>query len=109
MTQQHIDKAIEALLPNGGAGRVTEHRLRHVLERLAQQAATTGVNEALAGLREASEIEHIWGVSRRRVNAHIRHLHERFGVGAKIGGAWVLTAEEVERYAPGDSGRPRKE
>ncbi len=105
MIAQDIDQAVTDLIPHG-AGVVHEHRLRHVLNRVAQRAATTGAHAALLGLVDSEQLEHIWGVGRRRVNAHCATLHDRWGVGRKVGGAWLLTAEEAESHRPGPSGRP---
>lgn len=107
MISQYIDQAITDLIPHG-AGVVHEHRLRHILQRIAQQAGQTIKTYELLNLVDSAELEQLWGVSRRRVNAHCAALHERWGVGRKVGGAWLLTADEAERHTPGPGGRPRK-
>ncbi len=105
---QSIDQAVTDLIPHG-AGVVHEHRLRHILNRVAQNAATAGAHAALLGLRDSDELAQDWGVSKRRAQAHCAHLHERWGVGRKAGNAWLLTAEEAEAHRPGPAGRPAQE
>ena len=105
---QAIDNAVTDLIPHG-AGVVHEQRLRHILSRVAQNAATAGAHAALLGLRDSNELAEMWGVSKRRVQAHCAHLHERWGVGRRVGNAWMLTAEEAESHRPGTPGRKPQE
>lgn len=60
------------------------------------------------GLKNSEALAAEWGVTKRRVQAHIAYLNEHSNVGRKIGRDWYLTSEEAEQYRPGPSGRPRK-
>ena len=86
---------------------VPEQVSRPILERLANEAFQRGRDAALLSIMDTAQAAALWGVSRRRAQAHIKRLHERFGIGARFGREWVITAEEAERYRPGPPGRPR--
>lgn len=107
MTQQAIDDAVDRLLPNGGGATVTEGRLRQTLAVLAQQVATATRAYELLGIRTSDELADEWRVSRRRAQAFIASLHDRWGVGRKIGGVWRLSAEEAATHRPAEPGRPK--
>lgn len=108
MNQQAIDEAVDRLLPNG-AGTVTEPRLRQALTVLTQQIANNTRAYELLGIRTSDELAEEWGVSRRRAQAYIATLHERWGVGRKIGGVWCLSADEAATHRPAEkAGRPAR-
>lgn len=107
--QQEIAATVDRLLPHGGGATVTEHRLRSALDVLAQRIANHTRAYELLGIRTSDELAAEWGVTKRRVQAHVQMLHERFGVGRKIGSVWMLSADEAERHRPGPAGRPRSE
>lgn len=67
----------------------------------------TGKYKREIELLSTDELATKWAVSKRRVQAHIVTLHERFGVGRKVGRDWLLSADEAERHRPGSTGRPR--
>jgi len=104
MIAQAINNAVSDLIPHG-AGVVHEHRLRHILARVAQQAGSAHVACELLGLVDSNDLVELWGVSKRRVQAHCAHLHERWGTGRRVGNAWMLTAGEAESHRPGKPGR----
>lgn len=98
---------IERLIPNG-AGIITEPRLRQALDVLTQRIASNTRSYELLGIRTAEELADEWQVSRRRAQAFIANLHDRWGTGRKIGGVWCLSAEEALTHRPAaNSGRPR--
>lgn len=101
-----INRMIESLLPHG-AGPMTEHRLRHALDQVAQVAFSAGRSYALTNLltveRAALEI----GVSRRRMAEIIRTRHDRFGSGMRVGKSWLIHRDELETLRPGPEGWPR--
>jgi hypothetical protein len=108
MTAAEIDSTIDRLLPHG-AGTVTEPRLRQALDVLAQRIASNTRAYELLGIRTADEMAEEWRVSRRRAQAYIAMLHERFGVGRKIGNVWCLSAEEAGTHRPAENaGRPKR-
>lgn len=108
LNQQAIDEVVDRLLPNG-AGTVTESRLRQALDVLSQRIATNTRAYELLGIRTSDELAAEWGVSRRRVQAFITTLHERWGVGRKIGGVWCLSADEAATHRPAEkAGRPAR-
>ena len=98
--EQAINKAVEALLPNGGAGMVEEKQLRSALEQIAEHAQTLGQAEALSSLRTSDEAAAIWAVAPSVARAHIARLHKRLGIGALVGHTWMLTTNDVARYEP---------
>ncbi len=94
-----IAQLVESLLPHGG-GTMTEQRLRMALEKVAHVAYTEGVADGLRSLRTADDAAEAWDVTLQRACTHIRRLHERWGVGAKVAGVWLLTQAEIEQNAP---------
>ncbi len=98
MNATEIDNAIERIIPHG-AGTVTEPRLRQALTVLAQRIASNTRAYELLGIRTAEELADEWNVSRRRAQAFIATLHERWGVGRKIGNMWC-------HPPPGPAGPP---
>lgn len=110
LNQQAIDATVDRLLPNGGGGAVSESRLRQALAVLVQQVGSNTRAYELLGIRTSEELAEEWRVSRRRAQAFIAHLHDRWGVGRKIGNVWCLSAQEAETHRPAlSAGRPRKE
>jgi hypothetical protein len=62
-----------------------------------------------AHLRAIPQLAQEWGVSVRRAQAHVKHLHETLNVGSRLGNIWVLTEEEATTHRPAEGpGRPRK-
>lgn len=108
MIAGYIDNAVTDLIPHR-AGAVTEHRLRHILNHVAQQAMQTSKHYELLNILDTAEIAELWGVSTRRVRAHCAHLHDRWGVGRKANGGWLMSRAEAESHRPGQSGRPPAE
>ncbi len=108
MNASEIDGAVERIIPHG-VGAVTEPRLRQALTVLAQRIASNTRAYELLGIRTAEELAEEWGVSRRRAQAFIATLHERWGVGRKIGNMWCLSADEATTHRPAQPGRPRKQ
>lgn len=100
LIESEIRSTVNRLLPHGGGATITEARLRSALDALAQQIASHTRSYELLGIRSSDELAAEWNVSKRRVQAHIQSLHERFGVGRKFGRDWFLSAEEAERHRP---------
>ncbi len=107
MNASEIDSAVERLLPHG-AGAVTEPRLRQALTVLTQRIASNTRAYELLNIRTAEELAGEWRVSRRRAQAFIATLHERWGVGRKIGNTWCLSADEATTHRPAQPGRPKQ-
>lgn len=78
------------------------------LQSLLEELYDAGADDLRACLRGTEDAADAWNVSTRRAQAHIAAIHERHGVAARIGRAWLITADEIERYRPGESGRPKK-
>lgn len=107
MNEQEITSTVERLIPHG-AGPVTEPRLRQALAVLVARVSSNTRAYELLGIRTAEELAAEWDVSRRRAQAFIAMLHERWGVGRKIGSVWCLSADEAATHRPASPGRPRK-
>lgn len=108
--QQEIANTIDRLLPHGGGATITETSLRSALDALAICIANRTRAYELLGIRTSDEMAEVWGVSKRRAQAHIAKLHDRFGVGRKVGRDWLLSADEAERHPPRTTaGRPKRE
>lgn len=99
LIESEIQSTIARLLAQG-SGTINEVRLRSALDALAQRIASHTRSYELLGIRSSDDLALEWNVSKRRVQAHIQSLHERFGVGRKFGRDWFLSAEEAERHRP---------
>ena len=117
--EHKIDGYVNSLLPHG-AGTLTESRLRHVLNQVAQLAFREGQGYALLSLMTIDEaLEEInrqlqaigrEPISKRRLQAIARNRHDRFAIGLQIGntGVWLFRPEEIESLIPGKPGRPHE-
>ena len=105
---QETDRTVDLLCEHGVTRRVSDQALRRRLETFAKQIATAARSEFISSVRSAEDAAEAWGVSTRRAQAHIAAIHERHGVAARIGRAWLITDDEIERHRPGESGRPKK-
>jgi hypothetical protein len=117
--EQRIDNLVNSLLPHG-AGSITDHRLRHALEQVAQVAFTAGQDYALTSLMDRDDAMNAVNqrliadgrnpISKRRFQAIARTQHDRFGVGYSVTGtgAWLFRPSEIDSLIPGDVGRPKK-
>lgn len=103
--RQVLEETVERLLPHG-AGHIPEVRLRAALDVMAKRVAVATRAYELLNLLDTAQLAEQWGVSERRVRAHVAALHERFGVGREVHGRWMLTAEEAETHRPGPPGNP---
>jgi len=94
MTNDRIERALAALpgLLLQGDG----HGARALLEEL-YDAAQDDLMRDLCGAKQAAAR---WGVTERRAVAHITRLHEKHGVGARIGTVWVIRRAHVEAHPP---------
>lgn len=105
---QEKEEAISRLLPHGGSGMITETRLRAAMDALVKRIATHTRAYELLSLKDSSELAAEWNVSGRRARAHIAMLHDRWGVGRRVGSAWMLSADEAESHRPAaNAGRPK--
>jgi len=94
MTTDRIDAALALLAPHLSATDPLE--VRAIVEDLHDSAQ----DDLLASLRGASDAAQAWGVSQRRAVAHIARLHNKYGIGRQVGGAWVLRQVDIERHRP---------
>lgn len=107
--EQKINQYIQSLLPNG-AGTITETKLRHVLDNVAQTAFLVGQDYALSSLLTVDDVAEQLGVSVRRVRAIAKIKHEQFGIGFQVPNTaqWLFRPSEIESLRPGVVGRPAK-
>ena len=106
--EQKINQYVQSLLPNG-AGNITETKLRHVLENVAQTAFSVGQDYVLSSLLTVNDVAELFGVNVSRVRAIAKQKHE-LSIGYQIPNTnqWVLRPSEIESLRPGSVGRPRK-
>jgi hypothetical protein len=107
--EQKISQQIQSLLPNG-AGSITEIRLRHALDQVAQVAFSAGGSYALLSLLTVDDVADQLSVSVRRVRAIAKIKHEQFGIGFQVPNTaqWLFRPSEIESLRPGVVGRPAK-
>lgn len=109
LIERDVDKFIDTLMFDGSsATAVAEQRLRSHLKMLVTQIANHTRNYELTNLYDSDQLAKVWNVSKRRVQAHVSAINERWGVGRKVGGTWLLSIDETERYRPQSAGRPKK-
>lgn len=94
MTADRIEGALAALPALLFAN--DQHGMRSLLEDLYDGAQ----DDLLSDLMSAEQAAARWDVTERRARAHIARLHEKYGVGRQLGGAWVLRRAHVESHAP---------
>lgn len=104
-SQKSLDETLERLIEICPALAARSTMASAILKTFQAETAATTRADTLLGLKSNSDLMEIWGVNRQRVNAHINALNKRWGVGRRVGNAWLLTAEESERYRPGPVGR----
>ena len=106
---QQIDREIGTLLPHG-AGSVTDRRLRHHMEQIAEVAFREGQSYVLLSLMTVEDVADRFAITPRRVRAIARNRHQRFGIGWQVPGTsqWLFRPEELEHLAP-DVTRRRKD
>lgn len=109
LIEQDLDKVVTRFMPHGGGATITETALRLAMQTFAHQVASHTRSYELLNLMDTEGLADYWHVSRPRVIKHITHLHERWGVGRKVGRDWLLSTDEAERHRPGPVGRPRKQ
>lgn len=90
------------------AGVASPAKLQHLLETIAHIAYTEGRNDALMNLMDTQQVANHFGFSLRRAQALVKNRHERFGVGMKVEGGWVVNRDELAQLTPGKPGRPEK-
>ena len=106
ITQDRINRLIEAITPQGAAT-ITETKLRHALEQIAQVAYTQGEINSLMGLLTIQDVAEHYGISERRARALAANRHEKFGAGMKVEGGWIFRPEELSGLAPDEKYRKK--
>jgi len=106
--EQKINQYTQSLLPNG-AGTITETKLRHVLDNVAQTAFSVGQDYALSSLLTVNDVAELFGVNVSRVRAIAKQKHAQFGIGYQIPNTnqWLFRPSEIESLRPGAVGRPK--
>ncbi len=107
MVTRGVEQLLDALSPNGAP--ITRQRLELALPKLAHQAFEHGRIYALSSLLTVDDVASILHASPQRVRTIARAKHAQLGIGARIGGQWFFTPEEVESLRPGPPGRPAKD
>ena len=107
--EQKINQYIQSLLPNG-AGNMTETKLRHVMDNVAQVAFSVGQDFALSSLLTVNDVAELFNVDVSRVRAIAKIKHGQFGIGFQIPNTdqWLFRPSEIESLRPGAVGRPTK-
>ena len=106
MVTRDIEQLLDALSPNGAP--ITRQRLELAMPKLAHQAFEHGRIYALSSLLTVEDVAQRLHTSPQRIRTIARAKHAQLGIGARIGGQWFFTPEEVESLRPGPPGRPRR-
>jgi len=102
-----IEKRVEQLTGDLPVAQVSRQRVQHLMNELAQIAATIGAENALMSLRTIDDAIALYGGNRATMRRIARNRHERFGIGAKIGGVWLFTENELQHLEPDRTRRPK--
>ena len=108
--EQDIENYINSLLPHG-VGMLSDNRLGHVLNQVAQKAFRQGENYALMSLLTVDDVAEMLEISPRRVRAIAKNRHERFGIGWQVPGTnqWLFRPEEIEQLQPDEKYRKKED
>ena len=106
MVTRDIENMLNAHSPNHTP--ITRQRLELALPKLCHQAFEAGRLYALSSLLTVDDVASILHASPQRIRTIARAKHAQLGIGARIGGQWFFTPEEVESLRPGPPGRPRR-
>ena len=79
--------------------------MRSLLEDLYDAAQ----DDLLDDLRDAAQAAAAWGVSERRARARIAKLHEEYGIGRLVGGAWVVRQAHIDAHPPDQKYRKKEQ
>lgn len=62
--------------------------------------------ELWVSIISSKECEELWNVNRQRTQQILSSLHTKYGdaVVRKVGGAWIITRANAEKYRPGQVG-----
>ena len=93
-----VDEAAAAIIRDGRAPSVAG--TLHALQRLAQRVANYSRDYTLLNLRTVEQVAAELDVSPRTIRQTAAARHAQYGIGAKVGGAWLFTADEVEALRP---------
>jgi hypothetical protein len=108
MLTEKISSKIDSLVSENQNQPLAPEELKSLLEQVSQIAFSEGKTYALANLLDQDQVAQEFGVSRTRAQALIKNRHDRLGVGLKIGGAWVVSRDDLEALRPGPVGKPKK-
>lgn len=75
---------------------------------LLEEIYDAGQDDLMNDLCDTQDAARAWVVTPRRANVHIAKLHARYGVGRRLGGAWVLKRQDIEAHRPDQRFRPRR-
>lgn len=107
LLNSEIEKRIEQLMGDLPVAQVSRQRVQHLMNELAHVSAKIGAENALMGLRTIDDAVALYGGNRANMRRIARNRHERFGIGAKIGGVWLFTEAELELLEPDRTRRPK--
>jgi hypothetical protein len=75
---------------------------------LLEEIYDAGQDDLMNDLCDTQDAARAWAVTPRRANAHITKLHEKYGIGRQLGGAWVLRRQDIEEHRPDQRFRPKR-
>lgn len=74
---------------------------------LSRRQVASEMENLVKSLKSATEVSHLYGVSRQSVNTRAARLRKKYGTfGWQMGSVWVFTPDEVAELEPGAPGRP---
>jgi hypothetical protein len=101
IVNKEIRAVLEELLPNHApAGQISRAMLERRLYCLSERVEAAARTYYLQGLKTVDEVADEIGVSQEHLRKLAERRYERYGVGRRLGGAWVWAADEVEVMLP---------
>lgn len=106
MTRSDHDALLAAAVDEAAAAIIRDGRTPSVagtlaaLQRLTQRVTGLSRDYTLLNLRTVEQAAAELGVSPRTIRQTAAARHAQYGIGAKVGGAWLFTAEEIGTLRP---------
>lgn len=103
IVSQETEHLLDTLFPQGD-GYINRHRTKWALGKIAQRAFNEGRSYALLSLLTINDVAEYYSITPARIRVIADEMHRRFTIGAKIGGRWIFTPEDLPMLEPGERG-----
>ena len=110
LMQDEVKKALDDLFPFHAALPLAQRlKISYAIHNVIRATESLTRDYYLTNLYTVDDLAQKFGVSGRRMRYIAENRHERYGIGMKINGGWVWTADEVEYLRPDEKHRKNSE